>query len=99
MNAELLGRPIFFSIRKNSSYFMWRPYNDFFDFRHVCIETISEVSFILHDGNCLKVDKLGRKYLVSATRFRHLRDGIYLLTEERIGEYIFQLIRPLRRNT
>jgi hypothetical protein len=99
MSAELLEGPIFFSIRKNRSYFTWGPYNDFFDFRHVCIETISEVSFILHVGNCLKVDKLGKKYLVSATRFRHLRDGIYLLTEERNGKYIFRLIRPLRRNT
>jgi hypothetical protein len=99
MASENLIKPIFFSIRKNRSYFMWRPYNDFFDFRHVCIETISEVGFVLHDGTCLRVDKLGRKYLVSATRFRHLRDGIYLLTEERSGKYIFRLIRPLRRNT
>jgi hypothetical protein len=78
---------------------MWSPYNGFFDFRQVCIETISEDSFVLHDGSCLKVDRLGRKYLVSATRFKHLRDGIYLLVAEGGGKYMFRLVKPLRRNT
>jgi hypothetical protein len=78
---------------------MWRPYNGFFDFRHVCIEAINEDSFILYDGNCLKVDRLGRKYLVSATRYKHLRNGIYLLVAEGGGKYVFRLVKPLRRNT
>jgi hypothetical protein len=99
MSAELLQRPIFFSIRKNSSYFMWSPYNGFFDFRQVCIETISEDSFVLYNGSCLKVDRLGRKYLVSATRFKHLRNGIYLLVAEGGGRYAFRLVKPLWRNT
>ncbi len=99
MSAELYQKPIFFSIRKNTSFFAWTPYNSFFDFWHVCIETISEDSFVLYDGSCLKVDKLGRKYLVSATRFKHLRNGIYLLVAEGSGRYVFRLVKPLRRNT
>jgi hypothetical protein len=96
MSSELLQKPIFFTIRKNSSYFMWRPYGGFFDFKSVCIEPLGEDGFILREGDCLKVQQLGRKYLVSAARYRKLRNGIYILTEESGGKYIFCLIRPLQ---
>jgi hypothetical protein len=98
MAIKMLQRPIFFSIRKNISYFMWRPYEDFFDFKSVCIEALGEDAFVMYEGDCIKVQQLGRKYLVSATRFRKLKNGIYLLEEEKEGRYVFRLIKPLRRN-
>jgi hypothetical protein len=97
MSLEKTLRPIFFSIRKNVSYFTWGTFGDFFDFRSVCIEPLGEDSFTVYAGDCLKVQRLGRKYLVSAARYRKLRNGIYILVEERNGKYVFQLIRPLRR--
>jgi len=96
--SEQVQRPIFFSIRKNSSYFMWRPYGEFFSYTSVCIEPLGEDVFIIYSGECLKVQQLGRKYLVSAARFRRLRNGIYILTEEKDGKYIFRLVKPLQRN-
>ena len=93
-----IQRPIFFSIRKNVSYFQWTPYGEFFNFGAVCIEPLGEDAFVLYEGDCLKAYRLGRKLLVSATRFRRLLNGIYLLTEEKDGKYIFRLIRPLQRN-
>lgn len=93
---KLLERPIFFSIRKNSSYFMWRPYGRFFDFKAVCIEPLGKDVFAVYERDCLRVQQLGRKYLVSAARFRRLENGIYILAEEEGGRYIFQLIRPLQ---
>lgn len=97
MSIELLQRPIFFSIRKNSSYFTWRPYGMFFDFKAVCIEPLGNDIFAVYEGECLRVQQLGRKYLVSAARFRMLQNGIYILAEEEGGRYIFRLIRPLQR--
>jgi hypothetical protein len=91
-------RPIFFSIRKNISYFMWRPYGEFFNFGFVCIEPLGEDAFVLYEGECLKVQELGRKRLASAARYRKLRNGIYILTEEKNGRYVFRLVRPLQRN-
>jgi hypothetical protein len=91
-------RPIFFSIRKNISYFMWRPYGEFFNFKSVCIEPLGEDSFVAYEGECLKVQELGRKRLTSAARYRKLRNGIYILTEEEGGKYVFRLIKPLQRN-
>jgi len=99
MSAEQIQRPIFFSIRKNISYFMWNPYGEFFDFKTVCIEALGEDGFAVYHGECLKVQELGRKRLVSAARFRRLRNGIYILEEEKGGKYIFRLIKPLRRKT
>ena len=98
MVSRQIQRPIFFSIRKNSSYFMWRPYEDFFSFKSVCIDVINEEEFAVYEGDCLRVQELGRKYLASAARYRRLRNGIYILTEEKGGKYIFRLIRPLQRN-
>jgi hypothetical protein len=98
MSAELLQRPIFFSIRKNSSYFMWSPFGEFFNFKSVCIEAVGEEEFIVYEGECLRVQQLGRKHLVSATRFRRLKNGIYILTEEKGGRYVFRLVKPLQRN-
>ena len=98
MVSENLVKPIFFSIRKNKSYFMWSPYDGFFDFQFVCIDVIGKDSFILYNGNCFRVDRLGKKCLVSATRFRELQNGIYLLKGEAGGKYVFQLVKPLRKN-
>ncbi len=98
MSAEVFEKPLFFSIRKNSSYFMWRPFGDFFDFSSICIETIGDSAFTVWEGGCLKVQQLGKKYLASAMRYKKLRDGIYLLTDERAGKYLFLFVRPLRRN-
>ena len=70
--------PIFFSIRKNISYFQWSPYGEFFSFRSVCIEPLGDDAFAVYEGDCLKVQELGRKCLVSATRYRKLRNGIYM---------------------
>jgi hypothetical protein len=95
----MFEKPIFFSIRKNSSYFSWQPYGEFFAFESICIEALSEDAFAVYEGRCLKVQMLGRKRLVSAMRFRTLRNGIYLLTEVRDGKYIFRLVKPLKRNT
>ena len=99
MSAEQIQKPIFFSIRKNVSYFMWRPYGEFFHFKSVCIEPLGEDSFIVYEGDCLRVQQLGRKYLASAARYRKLKNGIYILMEEKGGRYIFRLVRPLRRST
>jgi len=94
-----LERPVFFSIRKNSSFLSWRPYGDFFNFTSVCIEPLGEDAFAVYEGECSKVQQLGRKYLVSAARYRRLRNGIYILTEEEGGKYIFRLVKPLREKT
>jgi len=96
---SILERPVFFSIRKNSSYFAWSPYGDFFNFKAVCIEPLGEDVFVLYEGNCLKVQELGRKRLASSARFRKLRNGIYVFTEEKDGRYVFRLIRPLQSKT
>jgi len=96
---SILERPVFFSVRKNSSYFAWSPYGDFFNFKAVCIEPLGEDVFVLYEGNCLKVQELGRKRLASSARFRKLRNGIYVLMEEKDGRYIFRLIRPLQSKT
>jgi hypothetical protein len=77
---------------------MWSPYGNFFNFQHVCIEVISKDSFVLFSGSCIRVDKLGKKCLVSATRFKELQNGIYILKGEANGKYVFQLVRPLRKN-
>jgi len=98
MASKLPQKPIFFSIRKNSSYFMWGLHDDFFSFQHVCIKPISEDAFMLYEGNCLKVQILGRRRLVSATRYKQLRNGVYLLTAEGGGKYLFRLVKPLRGN-
>ena len=96
---SILERPVFFSVRKNSSYFAWTPYSDFFNFKAVCIEPLGEDAFIMYEGNCLKVQELGRKRLASSTRFRKLRNGIYVFTEEKDGRYVFRLIKPLQEKT
>ena len=95
--SSQVQRPIFFSIRKNSSFLSWRPYDNFFDFLTVCIEAVSEDEFVLHQGPCLPVHRLGQKRLVSAARFRMLRNGIYIFEGEKGGKYIFRLVAPLRR--
>jgi len=94
-----LERPIFFSVRKNISYFAWRPYGGFFDFRAVCIEVLGDDAFAVYEGNCIKVQELGQKRLASAARFRALKNGIYIFEGEKGGKYIFRLIKPLRRKT
>jgi hypothetical protein len=96
---EQIQRPIFFSVRKNSSYFTWSPYGEFFNLKAVCIEPLGEDAFVFYAGECLRVQQLGRKHLASATRFRQLKDGIYILAEERGGKYVFRLVRPLREKT
>ena len=97
--SSQVQRPIFFSIRKNSSFFAWRPYGEFFNFRTVCIEVLGDDAFAVYEGNCIKVQELGQKRLASAARFRMLRNGIYIFEGEKGGKYIFRLIKPLRRKT
>jgi len=97
--SSQIQRPIFFSIRKNISYFTWRPYGEFFNFKMVCIEVLGDDAFAVYEGNCIKVQELGQKRLASAARYRRLRNGIYILEEEKGGKYIFRLIKPLRRKT
>ena len=97
--SSQIQRPIFFSIRKNSSFFAWRPYGEFFNFKMACIETLGDDAFVVYEGNCLKVQELGQKRLASAARYRGLRNGIYILAEEKGGKYIFRVIKPLRRKT
>jgi len=94
---SMANRPLFFSIRKNTSYFTWKPYEEFFNFSSVCIEALDEHSFILYKGDCLKVQQLGRKYLVYAAKYKMLKNGIYLLTGEEGEKYIFKLIKPLQK--
>ena len=96
---SMLERPIFFSVRKNTSFLSWRPYNDFFNFTNVCIDVISEEEFVMYEGPCISVQRLGQKNLVSATRYKRLRNGIYILTEEKGGRYIFHLVKPLQSKT
>jgi hypothetical protein len=95
--SSQIQRSIFFSIRKNTSFFAWRPYGEFFSFSTVCIEVLGEGEFAVYEGNCLKVQELGKKRLASAARFRRLRNGIYIFEGEKGGKYIFRLIRPLQR--
>jgi hypothetical protein len=93
---SILEKPVFFSIRKNSSYFMWKPYGEFFSFKSVCIRIVGEEEFMIYEGECEKVQVLGQKCLVQASKYRRVRNGIYLLAEERGGKYIFRLVKPLR---
>ena len=97
--SSQIQRPIFFSIRKNSSFFAWRPYGEFFNFGAVCIETLGDDAFVVYEGNCIKVQELGQKRLASAARYRRLRNGIYIFEGEKGGKYIFRLVAPLRRKT
>jgi len=96
---SMLERPIFFSVRKNTSFISWRPYNDFFNFSNVCIDVVSEEEFMIYEGQCISVQRLGQKNLISATRYKRLKNGIYILTEEKDGRYIFRFIAPLRNKT
>jgi len=98
-NMLLLERPIFFSIHKNSSYIYWTPYGNFFNFHSVCIEVVSNTEFILREGSCTNVYRLGRKLLIPAARYRVLRNGIYLLEGEEGERYRFYLVRPLTRKS
>ncbi|MCI4409970.1 MAG: hypothetical protein JHC26_12825 [Thermofilum sp.] len=95
----MLERPIFFSIRKNSSFLSWRPYNDFFNFTNLCIDIISEEEFVIYEGQCISVQRLGQKSLVPASKYRRLRNGIYILVEEKDGRYIFRFTKPLQSKT
>jgi hypothetical protein len=89
-------RPLFFTVRKNSSYISWTPYGEFFSFEKVCIEVVSETEFIMWLGDCLETYRLGRKRLVYATRERKkLKNGIYRLAGEQGGKYIFKYAAPL----
>jgi len=94
-----LERPIFFSVRKNKSFLSWKPYGDFFKFLTVCVDVISEEEFVMYEGPCFSVQRLGQKNLIPATRFRMLKNGIYILAEEKDGKYVFRLVRPLREKT
>jgi len=94
-----LERPLFFSVRKNKSFLSWKPYADFFNFLTVCVDVKSEAEFIMYEGPCFSVQRLGQKNLIPATRFRMLRDGIYILAEEKDGRYVFRLVKPLREKT
>jgi len=53
----------------------------------------------MYEGPCISVQRLGQKNLVSATRYKRLRNGIYILTEEKGGRYIFHLVKPLQSKT
>ena len=94
-----LERPLFFTVRKNRSYFSWAPSDSFFSFGKVCIDVVSDAEFAVREGECMKVYRFGHKLYASATRFRMLRDGIYILAEEKDGRYVFRLIRPLQEKT
>jgi len=56
---------------------------------------ISETEFAMYEGSCLKVYKFGRKLYASATRYRALRNGIYIYTGQKDGRYIFRLVKLL----
>jgi hypothetical protein len=99
MGMLLLERPIFFSVRKNRSYIYWTPYGDFFKFNSVCVEVVSGTEFVLYEGDCAKVYRLGRKLLIPATRYRMLQNGIYLLEGEEGGRYKFRLVRPITQGS
>ena len=94
-----LERPIFFSVRKNKSFLSWKPYGDFFKFFTVCVDVISEEEFVMYEGPCFSVQRLGQKNLIPATRFHMLKDGIYILDVQNDGRYVFRFIRPLREKT
>jgi len=96
---SILERPIFFSVRKNKSFMSWKPYNDFFKFLIVCVDVKSDTEFVMYEGPCFSVQRLGQKNLIPATRFRMLKDGIYTLAEEKDGRYVFRLARPLQSKT
>jgi hypothetical protein len=86
---------LFFTVRKNKSYFSWAPLGASFNFSGVCIDAVSETEFAMYEGSCLKVYKFGRKLYASATRYRTLRNGIYMFAGQKDGRYIFRLARPL----
>jgi len=92
---SILEKPVFFSIRKNSSYFMWKPYGEFFSFKSVCIRIVGEEEFMIYEGECEKVQVLGQRCLVQASKYRRVRNGIYLLAEERGEVYIPPRKAPL----
>ena len=60
---------------------------------------VSSTEFILHEGNCARVYRLGRKLLIPAARYRTLQNGIYLLEGEESGRYRFCLVRPLAQKS
>jgi hypothetical protein len=51
---------------------------------------------MVYAGDCLKVYRFGRKLYASATRYRRLRDGLYLLDRAEGGKYVFRLVSPLQ---
>jgi hypothetical protein len=83
---------LFITVRKNRSYFSWQ----FLDADSVCIQVLSDTEFVMYRGNCLKVYRFGRKFYASATRYRGLRDGIYLLDRTEGEKYVFRFISALQ---
>jgi len=87
---------LFVTVRKNRSYFSWSDAYQFLNFDAACIQILSDTEFAIYEGNCIKVYRFGRKLYASATRYRHLRDGLYLLDRQEGGKYVFRLISPLQ---
>jgi len=84
------NRPLFYLVKKSKSYLSWRPYEGFMDFGSVCVDVISDREFVLYQGGCIEVQKLGRKYYVPLPP-KALREGYYELVEEKDGKYRFIL--------
>ena len=84
------NRPLFYLVKKSKSYLSWRPYENFMNFDSVCIDIISDREFVIYEGKCLEVQKLGRKYYVPLPP-KALKEGYYELVEEKDGRYRFIL--------
>jgi hypothetical protein len=83
---------LFVTVKKNRSYFSWQ----FLNADSVCIQILSDMEFAMYEGDCLKVYRFGNKLYASATRYRQLKDGVYLLDRTEGGKYVFRLISPLQ---
>jgi len=96
MTMTEVNNALFITVKKNRSYFSWPDAYQFLNFDSVCIQVLSDNEFMVYAGDCLKVYRFGRKLYVSATRYRHLRDGLYLLDRAEGGKYVFRFVSPLQ---
>jgi len=85
-------RPVFYLVKKSKSYLSWRPYENFMNFDSVCIDVVNDHEFVLYEGKCVEVQRLGKKCYIPLS-YKTLKEGYYELVEEKDGKYRFILQR------
>ena len=80
-------------MKKSGSLLSWRPYDDFFNFKSICLKIVNSREFVIAPGDCQEVQRFGRRCYINVPPTR-LRDGYYELVKEEEGGYRFVLQEP-----